>query len=65
MGTTLNVEDMACDGCEANVEEAIRGVAGVTGVDADHESGTVVVEGDADAEALVAAVDDAGYEASA
>lgn len=65
MVTTLTVEGMACDGCEANVEEAIRGVAGVTGVEADHEAGTVAVEGEADTDALLAAVDDAGYEASA
>ncbi|MFW5964575.1 MAG: heavy-metal-associated domain-containing protein [Natronomonas sp.] len=65
MQTTLNVDGMACDGCEENVEEAIRGIAGVTGVEADHETGTVVVEGDADADVLVAAVDDAGYAASA
>lgn len=65
MTKRLTVDDMACTGCETTVEEALRDVPGVTGVEADHESGTVTVEGDADAADLVAAVDDAGYQASA
>jgi len=64
MSTELTVEGMACDGCESNVEEAIADVAGVKSVDADHENGTVVVEGDPSIDALVGAVDDAGYEAT-
>lgn len=64
MAVTLTVEGMACDGCEANVEEAIRSVADVTSVEADHEAGVVTVEGDADVDALVEAVSDAGYEAT-
>lgn len=62
MTTKLSVEGMACDGCEANVEAALAEVAGVTAVEADHAEDTVVVEGDADRNRLLAAVDDAGYE---
>ena len=65
MATELTVEDMACTGCETTVEEALEDVPGVTGVQADHETGTVTVEGDADVDDLVSAVDDAGYQASA
>ncbi|MFO7927907.1 MAG: heavy-metal-associated domain-containing protein [Halobacteriota archaeon] len=65
MSTTLTVSGMACDGCERNVEEAIEAVPGVERVEADHEAGHVTVEGDADVDALVSAIDEAGYEATA
>ncbi len=55
---------MSCTGCEATVEEALRGIEGVESVSADHEENTVAVEtsGDVDADELAAAVADAGYE---
>ena len=65
MTTELNVDGMACGGCEESVEDALRGLPGVTDVVADHESNRVTVEGDTDVDELVAAVQDAGYEASA
>lgn len=65
MSTELTVTDMTCGGCESSVEAALKKVDGVTSVDADHESNRVVVEGDADTDELVAAVDDAGFQASA
>lgn len=65
MTTTITVDGMACGGCETNVEDALAEVAGVSDATADHEAGSVTVEGDADVDALVAAVEDAGYEASA
>ena len=65
MATTLTVEGMSCEHCEQTVAEALEGVAGVTGVSVDREGEQATVEGDADAAALVAAVEDAGYEASA
>jgi copper chaperone len=64
MPTELTVDGMACDGCEATVEEALEGVAGVTGATADHERDTVSVEGDADSDDLVTAIEAAGYEPS-
>lgn len=64
MSTTVTVADMACDGCEAAVEEALEAVPGVERAAADHQSDTVVVEGEADRDALLAAIDDAGYDAS-
>ncbi|MFC7186882.1 CopZ family metallochaperone [Halorubrum yunnanense] len=65
MSRTLTVEGMSCDHCEQTVKEALEGVAGVEGATADHESESATVEGDADPDALVSAVDEAGYDASA
>lgn len=65
MSTTLTVEGMSCGGCEQTVVEALESVPGVTGAEADRETDSATVEGDADVDALVAAVDDAGYDASA
>lgn len=64
MATTLTVRGMTCDGCEDIVETALEEVAGVESAAADRSEDVAVVEGDADAEALVEAVDFAGYEAS-
>lgn len=64
MPVELTVEGMSCDGCESNVEAALSGVAGVEAADADRTTDSATVEGDADVGALVAAVEDAGYEAS-
>ena len=65
MSTTLTVEGMSCTHCEQNVADALRGVDGVTDVHVDREVGSATVEGEADADALVAAVDEAGYTAQA
>ncbi|AOW80338.1 heavy metal transport/detoxification protein [Halodesulfurarchaeum formicicum] len=63
MSITLRVEDMSCDGCEDIVETALEEVSGVEEASADHEANTAVVEGDADVEDLLDAVDYAGYSA--
>jgi len=58
----LTVTGMSCTGCEQNVESAVSELDGVTGVEADHESDRVVIDGsvsDADARA---AVEEAGYD---
>jgi len=65
MSETITVEGMSCEHCEQTVEEALRGVDGVRGVSVDREAESATVEGDADTAALVDAVTDAGYEASA
>lgn len=65
MTTTITVEGMSCGHCEQSVEEALRGVDGVTDVSADNEASQATVEGEADASALVRAVEDAGYSAQA
>lgn len=65
MTATIDVDGMSCGGCEESVEKALRGVTGVVEAEADRERGIAKVEGDADAQDLVAAVEDAGYRASA
>jgi copper chaperone len=64
MTTELTVEEMSCEGCEDIVEEAVEEVDGVESVEADREDAVVTVEGDADVDDLVTAVDMAGYDAS-
>jgi copper chaperone len=64
MSTTLTVEGMSCGHCEQTVEEAIEAVDGVQSADADREAAQVTVDGDASRERLVAAVEDAGYDAA-
>ena len=63
MATELTVQGMTCEGCEEIVEDAVENVSGVEDVEADRHDRTVTVEGDAEAEDLVEAVDMAGYEA--
>ncbi|ELZ33989.1 Heavy metal transport/detoxification protein [Halogeometricum pallidum JCM 14848] len=65
MTQTLTVEGMSCEHCEQTVEEALSGVDGVESASADRDAASATVEGDADARNLVAAVEDAGYDASA
>lgn len=65
MSQTITVEGMSCEGCEQTVEDALKGVSGVESATADREAETATVEGEADVQALVEAVDDAGYDASA
>ncbi|MFD1633847.1 heavy-metal-associated domain-containing protein [Haloplanus ruber] len=64
MSQTITVEGMSCEHCERAVVEALAAVDGVTDATADRETESATVEGDPDAAALVAAVADAGYEAS-
>lgn len=61
MTMTLTVSGMSCEGCESAVANAVSTVSGVTDVTADHEQGTVTVDGDPDPEEVVAAISAAGY----
>ena len=60
---TLTVEGMKCEGCEQTGEDALTDVPDVDTVSVDRTTETATVEGDADE--LVAAVEEAGYTASA
>ena len=66
MEKKLNVEGMMCQHCVAHVKGALEGVDGVTEAVVDLEARTAVAKcaGDVADEALVAAVKQAGYEAS-
>lgn len=62
MTQTIEVQGMSCEGCESNVKEAIESVAGVTGVNVDHNTDSATIEGDANRDELEQAVTEAGYE---
>lgn len=58
---TYNVHGMTCGHCAAAVTREVLQLAGVTGVEVDVEAGRVTVTGTATADAVAAAVDEAGY----
>lgn len=63
MSTTLTVDGMSCGHCEQTVEDAVEALAGVEAAEADKETAQVSVDGDVSTERLIAAVEDAGYDA--
>ncbi len=60
--TTYDVQGMTCGHCVRSVTEEISQVEGVTSVEVSLEAGTASVAGEADPEAVRAAVTEAGYE---
>ena len=60
---TYTVTGMTCDHCRAAVESEVSAIAGVSAVAVDLAGGRVVVSGEGVTDAaVVAAVDEAGYE---
>jgi copper chaperone CopZ len=61
----LKVTGMHCAHCEMNISRALGQVPGVKDASADKDGGTAVVslDGDVDTGALIAAVEQAGYQA--
>jgi copper chaperone len=58
----LKITGMNCQHCVGAVKEALEGVAGVARIETlELESGLALVEGQVDPQALVAAVQAAGY----
>lgn len=64
MSQKLTISGMSCDGCEERVVEALETVSGVTSVEVERTNESATVNGSADAGELVAAVENAGYEAT-
>ena len=63
---TYLVAGMTCDHCKVAVTEEVTQVPGVEAVDVDLETKLVRIQGSAiDGDAVVAAIDEAGYEAVA
>ncbi|MBD3671751.1 MAG: heavy metal translocating P-type ATPase, partial [Gammaproteobacteria bacterium] len=60
----LSVSGMSCAGCVATVEDALRGVPGVSEANINFAEHTALVEGSAAANDLIAAVKQAGYDAA-
>lgn len=65
MNYIIKTEGLHCGHCDAAVETELMKVAGVTDADANHETNTVQVEcsGEVAADALIAAVEAAGFKA--
>ncbi|MCF8381053.1 MAG: permease [Bacteroidales bacterium] len=62
MSTKIKVEGMTCNHCKMNVENGIKGVSGVSGINIDLISGNVIIEGEnVDLQAVKQAVDGLGY----
>lgn len=59
-----NVTGMSCAACQAHVEKAVSKVPGVESVSVSLLTNSMGVEGNADAEDIIKAVEDAGYGAS-
>ncbi|MGX5359054.1 heavy-metal-associated domain-containing protein [Kocuria sp. KH4] len=64
--TQFQVTGMTCGHCEMSVREEVQEVAGVTGVEVSHQSGRLTVTSDqpVDEAAVIAAVEEAGYQAA-
>jgi copper chaperone len=65
MERTFSVPGISCGHCKSAIEGEVGGVEGVTLVEVDVDARTVRVHGDATDEAIVAAIDEAGYEVDA
>ncbi|WBW50176.1 heavy metal-associated domain-containing protein [Peptoniphilus equinus] len=61
MKTVFSIEGMSCAHCVRAVDEAIKSVSGVEGVDVSLEEKKAVVVGNFDVNAAKAAVEDEGY----
>ncbi len=61
--TTVTVMGMSCGGCASSVREEIGDIPGVSTVDVELSSGTVLIESDGPVEAVAIrnAVEEAGY----
>jgi copper chaperone len=62
--TSVTVMGMSCGGCASSVREEIGDIRGVSTVDVDLASGTVIItsEGPVDSFAIKTAVEEAGYQ---
>lgn len=61
----FNVSGMTCGHCEMSVREEVQEIPGVTEVQVSHQAGRLVVSSthDVDPDAIVIAVEEAGYQA--
>lgn len=64
--TEYTVTGMSCGHCENAVREEVSGIDGVTGIEVSADTGRLVVtsEQPVDDQAVIDAVDEAGYSAS-
>jgi copper chaperone len=63
---TYTVPDISCDHCRHAIEGEVSQVQGVASVEVDVKAKTVTVSGEPlDEQAILAAIDEAGYEVAA
>jgi copper chaperone len=62
--TELKIDGMTCGHCVAAVKKALEDVPGVTGAQVELATGRARVEGEPALDALLAAVQDEGYQAT-
>lgn len=62
--TQLKIDGMTCGHCQSAVKNALESVAGVQRAEVDLAQGIARVEGEADVDTLIAAVEEEGYQAS-
>jgi copper chaperone len=63
---TFSVPDVSCEHCRSAITSEVSTVAGVDSVQVDLDTKTVTVSGGPlDEDAIVAAIDEAGYEVAA
>jgi copper chaperone CopZ len=60
----LSIEGMTCSGCVKAVTRALSQVPGVTAVTVDLDAGQAMIEGNVSPRSLVAAVEQAGFDAN-
>ncbi|MCB1772508.1 MAG: cation transporter [Gammaproteobacteria bacterium] len=65
MSTTLKVDGMTCMHCVGAVKRALEQVPGVETAEVSLEKAQAVIVGDADVQALISAIREAGYSAEA
>lgn len=63
MSITLKLDGLHCGNCVKSVEKALNAVEGVTKATVTLDPQKAIVEGSVNAETLIAAVDDIGFEA--
>lgn len=61
--TTLSVPDISCGHCKMSIENAVKGIPGISSVEVHIEDKTVDVEyvDPADLAGIIAAIEDQGY----
>ena len=59
--TTYSVPEISCGHCKSTIEAAVQGLGSVERVEVDIDAKTVTVDG-GDTDAIVTAIEDAGYD---
>ena len=60
----LKIDGMSCGHCAMHVQQALAAVVGVESAEVDLQAGEAIVEGSAEVDALIRAVEAEGYAAS-